>query len=85
MIGDTARPRGAGPHPSHRGVDHQQAAAVVDAAFRAGGGSSIYADSPLQRRFRDIHTITQHFLVKDDTLTTAGAMLAGQDPAVMVF
>jgi alkylation response protein AidB-like acyl-CoA dehydrogenase len=63
----------------------QQATAVVDAAFRLGGGSSIYANNPLQRRFRDIHTLTHHFLVKEDTLTTAGAILAGQDPAVMVF
>ena len=62
-----------------------RAAAVVDTAYRSGGGSSLYADSPLQRRLRDIHAITQHFLVKSDTLTTAGAILAGQDPAVMVF
>ncbi|HEV3364829.1 MAG TPA: acyl-CoA dehydrogenase family protein [Acidimicrobiia bacterium] len=60
-------------------------AAVVDAAHRAGGGSSIYTDCPLQRRHRDIHAVTQHFLVKRDTLTTAGAILAGQDLSVPVF
>ena len=53
------------------------AASVVDLAYRAAGGSAIYSDSPLQRRFRDIHALTQHFLVKLDTLTTAGAVLAG--------
>jgi alkylation response protein AidB-like acyl-CoA dehydrogenase len=62
-----------------------RAAAVVDTAYRAGGGSSVYADCPLQRRLRDIHTVTQHFLVKRDTLTTAGALLAGQDVTAMVF
>jgi len=62
-----------------------RATATVDTAYRAGGGSSLYADSPLQRRLRDVHAITQHFLVKADTLTTAGAILAGQDPDVMVF
>lgn len=61
------------------------AAAVVDTACRSGGGSSIYAECPLQRRFRDIHAITQHFLIKPDTLTTAGAILARQDVDVMVF
>jgi alkylation response protein AidB-like acyl-CoA dehydrogenase len=55
------------------------AAAVVDMAYRAGGGSSLYRSSPLQRRFRDVHALTQHFLVKLDSLTTVGAVLAGQD------
>jgi indole-3-acetate monooxygenase len=59
--------------------------AVVDVAYRSGGGTAVYTDSPLQRRLRDIHAITQHFLVKPDTLTTAGAVFAGQDPALMVF
>ena len=62
-----------------------RAAAVVDTAYRSGGGSSLYADSPLQRRLRDIHALTQHFLVRRNTLVTAGAVLAGQDVQVMVF
>jgi alkylation response protein AidB-like acyl-CoA dehydrogenase len=62
-----------------------QAASAVAMAYRFGGGSSLYADSPLQRRLRDINAITQHFLVKPDTLTTAGAILAGQDVQLMVF
>ncbi len=55
------------------------AAAVVDAAYTAGGGSSNFLASPLQRRLRDIHALTQHFAVKLDTFTTTGAVLAGQD------
>lgn len=55
------------------------AAAVVDMAYRAGGGSSLYRSSPLQRRFRDVHALTQHFLVKLDSLTTVGAVMAGQE------
>jgi alkylation response protein AidB-like acyl-CoA dehydrogenase len=62
-----------------------RAAAVVDTAYRSGGGSALYADSPLQRRLRDIHALTQHFLVRQNTLVTAGAVLAGQDVQVMVF
>jgi alkylation response protein AidB-like acyl-CoA dehydrogenase len=55
------------------------AATVVDMAYTAGGGSSLYASNPLQRRLRDIHALTQHFGVKLDTFTKAGAVLAGQD------
>jgi indole-3-acetate monooxygenase len=58
---------------------------VTTTAYRAGGGSSVYAESPLQRRLRDINAVTQHFLVRQDTLTTAGAVLAGQDITVPVF
>ncbi len=55
------------------------AASVVDTAYTAGGGSALYTSSPLQRRLRDVHAVTQHFAVKRDTLTLAGAVLAGQD------
>ena len=59
--------------------------AVVDAAYRAGGGSSLYLDNPLQRRLRDVHAVTQHFLVRPDTMTTAGAILAGNNPELLLF
>ena len=55
------------------------AASVVDMAYTAGGGTSLYSRSPLQRRLRDIHALTQHFGVKLDTFTKAGAVLAGQE------
>jgi alkylation response protein AidB-like acyl-CoA dehydrogenase len=57
----------------------ETAAEVVDMAYRAGGGTALYSSSPLQRRLRDIHTLTQHFGVKLDTFTLAGAVLAGQE------
>ena len=74
-----ARIRAAGVWVTARSV------AVVESAYRSGGGSSIYVDCPLQRRLRDVHAVTQHFAVKPDTLTTAGAVLAGQDVTVPVF
>jgi indole-3-acetate monooxygenase len=61
------------------------AASVVDFCYRNAGGGAVYLDNPLQRRLRDINTVTQHFLVRPDTLTTAGAILAGQDPEVPIF
>jgi alkylation response protein AidB-like acyl-CoA dehydrogenase len=63
----------------------ERAAAIVEGAYRAGGGSSLYEASPLQRRFRDINALTQHFLVRPETLTTAGAVFAGQDIDMPVF
>lgn len=63
----------------------ERAAEVVTRAYRAGGGGAVYAGSSLQRRLRDINAVTQHFLVRPDTLTTAGAILAGQDVALTVF
>jgi alkylation response protein AidB-like acyl-CoA dehydrogenase len=62
-----------------------RATSVVTSAYRAGGGSSLYSDCPLQRRLRDIHALAQHFIVRRDTLVTAGAILAGQDVQLMVF
>lgn len=63
----------------------ERAACAVEMAYRAGGGTSVYDTCALQRRMRDIHAVTQHFLVKDDTFTTAGALLAGQEADVLVF
>jgi alkylation response protein AidB-like acyl-CoA dehydrogenase len=62
-----------------------RAISVVTTAYRAGGGSSLYSDCPLQRRLRDIYALAQHFIVRRDTLVTAGAILAEQDVQLMVF
>jgi alkylation response protein AidB-like acyl-CoA dehydrogenase len=61
------------------------AARVVDVAYTAGGGSALYLSSPLQRRLRDVHALTQHFAIKADTFTTVGAVLAGQDVDVTLL
>ena len=53
------------------------AVAAVDAAYTLGGASSIYAASPLQRRFRDIHAITQHIMVTTASYEAAGRALLG--------
>jgi alkylation response protein AidB-like acyl-CoA dehydrogenase len=63
----------------------ERAVAAVDAAHRAGGGGAVYADSPLQRRLRDIQTLRQHFLVRPDTFTTAGDIITGGAPDVPIF
>ena len=53
------------------------AAAAVDAAYNLAGGSAIYETSPLQRRFRDVHAVTQHLLVGPATWELTGRTLLG--------
>ena len=74
-----ARIRAAAVWATDRAVD------VVRAAHHAAGGGAIYASSPLQRRLRDVDVLSQHFLVRSDILTTAGAILAGGEIDVPVF
>jgi alkylation response protein AidB-like acyl-CoA dehydrogenase len=52
-------------------------ARAVDLMYNAGGGSSVYASSPLQRHFRDVHVITQHVMVGEATYAVAGRVLLG--------
>ena len=51
---------------------------VVDACYQAGGGSALYEKSPLQRRLRDIHTLTQHASVQENVFVNAGAEKLGK-------
>lgn len=52
-------------------------ATVVDRMYEAGGGTSIYATSRLQRDFRDVHAATQHMVIAPATLELAGRVLLG--------
>jgi alkylation response protein AidB-like acyl-CoA dehydrogenase len=60
-------------------------AEVVRSMYDLGGGSAIYDDSPLQRRFRDAHTATAHFQVNEASRQLPGRILLGQpaDPAML--
>ncbi len=55
----------------------ETAALVATAMYRAGGGSSIYSSSPLQRRFRDANVATQHMMVAPATWELTGRLLFG--------
>ncbi len=57
---------------------------VVDTCFGSTGRRAIYDGSPLQRMLRDIHTITQHAALNDNSITRAGAALLGR-PVDMTF
>ncbi len=53
------------------------AADVTRVAYDLGGGGALYLDSPLQRRFRDAHAMTQHMMVQPATYELAGRVLLG--------
>jgi indole-3-acetate monooxygenase len=52
-------------------------AEVARSMYDLGGGSAIYEDSPLQRRFRDAHTATAHFQVNPAIWELTGRVLLG--------
>jgi alkylation response protein AidB-like acyl-CoA dehydrogenase len=53
------------------------AAEAVTAMYHAGGGTSIYDSSPLQRRFRAGPAATQHIMVAPATWELTGRVLFG--------
>lgn len=53
---------------------------AVDLMYTAAGSTSIFASSPLQRRLRDVHAITQHFFVAPPSYETIGKVLLGVEP-----
>jgi alkylation response protein AidB-like acyl-CoA dehydrogenase len=55
----------------------ETSARVVDTCYTAAGGSALYESSPLQRRLRDVHTLTQHASLQETVFTNAGAALFG--------
>ncbi len=54
-------------------------AQAVDLMYNAGGATSIYETSPLERCFRDVHVATQHYMLGPLSLELAGKALLGYD------
>jgi alkylation response protein AidB-like acyl-CoA dehydrogenase len=57
-------------------------AAAVDLLYNAGGGSSVYEGSFLQKAFRDVHVITQHLVVAERSLELLGRLRLGLETDV---
>jgi alkylation response protein AidB-like acyl-CoA dehydrogenase len=50
---------------------------AVDFAYNAAGATAIFEDHPLERRFRDIHTVTQQLQGQLRHFETVGAWMMG--------
>ena len=58
---------------------------AVDLLHAAIGTAGIFSDSPLERRFRDIHTAAAHVMIGPLTYEAAGRVELGLDPAFPFF
>jgi alkylation response protein AidB-like acyl-CoA dehydrogenase len=66
--------RMASTHAIHRARD------AVDFAYNAAGTTAIFDSHPLERRFRDMHTVTQQLQGRLSHFETVGAYLLGGEP-----
>lgn len=52
---------------------------AVDFAYHTAGATAIFDNHPLERRFRDIHTITQQLQGRMSHFETVGAWMLGAE------
>jgi alkylation response protein AidB-like acyl-CoA dehydrogenase len=55
---------------------------VADWIYKNAGVDAIFPGSPFERRFRDIHTLSQQIQSRDAHFETVGSVLLGNPPAV---
>lgn len=65
--------RGASTHAIHKARE------AVDFTYNAAGATAIFGGHPLERRFRDIHTVTQQLQGRLSHFETVGAWMMGAD------
>jgi hypothetical protein len=73
---DRARARLAGSHAITSAV------AGADYTYKAAGVDAIFPGSAFERRFRDIHTLSQQIQSRDAHYETVGQVLLGNPPEV---
>jgi alkylation response protein AidB-like acyl-CoA dehydrogenase len=61
------------------------AATVTDAIHRLAGTTGIYTRSPLERYFRDAHTLRHHGFVSESKLETVGQIYLGLPPDFLLI
>ena len=60
------------------------AAEVVDFAYKAAGVDAIFPGSPFERRFRDMHTLSQQIQARTAHFEAVGQILLGVPPEVFL-
>jgi alkylation response protein AidB-like acyl-CoA dehydrogenase len=64
---------------------HRSCVKAVDLLYKANGGSSVYARCPLDRCFRDIHTVDQHHFTSVAFDEKAGRVILGLEQVDELF
>ena len=75
-IADRARVRLASTHAIHVALE------VADFTYKAAGVDAIFPGSPFERRFRDIHTVSQQIQSRSAHYEAVGRILLGTMPDV---
>ena len=57
-----------------------EAKGAADAIYDAAGATAIFTSGPYERRFRDLHTVTQQMQGRKAHYETVGAYLLGNEP-----
>jgi alkylation response protein AidB-like acyl-CoA dehydrogenase len=73
-VGDRARVRLACTNAIHGAIE------VADFAYKAAGVDAIFPGSPFERRFRDIHTLSQQIQARNAHFEEVGQVLLGMPP-----
>ena len=58
------------------------AVAIADYSYKTAGVDAIFPGSPFERRFRDIHTLSQQIQSRDAHYETVGQVLLRNPPEV---
>lgn len=62
-----------------------QAAEVADTVFHMLGSTSVFQNNPFERRFRDMHTLTQQLQGRQSHYENVGQVLLGLEPDALLF
>lgn len=57
-----------------------ESAAVIDSAYTMAGSNAIFEDRPFERRFRDVHAVTQQLQARRNHYEHVGRFLLGLEP-----
>lgn len=79
-VGEPATPLIMARNASWVGYIHAETVDIVNEAFSLAGSTPVYTKVPLQRRWRDIRVVAQHFGGSTAQYPVYGGLLAGQQP-----